>query len=44
MYNTFNNSNFGNPGASVVTPQSFGRISATVGNARIMQMALRYDF
>lgn len=44
MYNTFNNSNFGNPGASIVTPQSFGRISATVGNARIMQMALRYDF
>jgi hypothetical protein len=44
MYNTFNNTNFGNPGTSIVTPASFGRISSTVGNARIMQMALRYDF
>jgi hypothetical protein len=45
MYNTFNNTNFANPGLSLVTPASFGRISGTVGNARIiMQMALRYDF
>lgn len=44
MYNLFNNANFDNPAASLLTPQTFGRISATVGNARIMQMALRYDF
>jgi hypothetical protein len=43
-YNLFNNVNFANPGASIATPASFGKISATVGNARIMQMALRYDF
>src|SRR5712692_1739951 len=43
-YNLFNNVNFGMPGLSLVTPQSFGRISGTVGNARIMQAALRYDF
>ncbi|MBI3679745.1 MAG: TonB-dependent receptor [Acidobacteria bacterium] len=44
MYNLFNNVNFSNPGASLATPQSFGRISGVVGSARIMQMALRYDF
>jgi hypothetical protein len=43
-YNLFNNVNFGLPGSSILTPQTFGRISSTVGNARIMQMALRYDF
>lgn len=44
FYNLTNHANFANPGASVATPQTLGRISATVGSARIMQMALRYDF
>jgi hypothetical protein len=44
IYNFFNNPNFGQPGFSIATPQTFGRISSTVGNARIWQMALRYDF
>ncbi|MGH9658855.1 MAG: TonB-dependent receptor, partial [Bryobacteraceae bacterium] len=46
MYNLFNNVNFGLAAAAMnlSTPQSFGRSSQTVGNARIMQAALRYDF
>jgi hypothetical protein len=44
MYNTFNNVNFGLPGATITTPQNVGRISGTVGNPRIIQAALRYDF
>jgi len=44
MYNTFNNPNFGLPGANITTPQAVGRISSIVGNARIIQAALRYDF
>lgn len=44
LYNAINNVNFGGPGTSLVTPQNLGRISGTVGNPRIMQMALRYDF
>jgi hypothetical protein len=44
FYNLFNNPNFANPGNSLVTPASFGRISAMTGGPRIMQVALRYDF
>ncbi|MCS7024984.1 MAG: TonB-dependent receptor [Bryobacteraceae bacterium] len=44
MYNMFNNPNFGGLGTSLLNPPTFGKLSATVGNARIMQMALRYDF
>jgi hypothetical protein len=43
-YNAFNNVNFANPGLSLATPSTFGRISATYGNSRILQMALRYEF
>ncbi|MEK7409437.1 MAG: TonB-dependent receptor [Acidobacteriota bacterium] len=43
-YNLFNNVNFGDPGTNFVTTASFGKISGTVGSARIFQMALRYDF
>jgi hypothetical protein len=43
-YNLFNNVNFGNPGLSLVTPTSFGKISTLIGNPRILQGALRYDF
>ncbi len=44
VYNLFNNVNFGEPGANLVTTASFGKLSGTVGNPRIMQLALRYDF
>jgi hypothetical protein len=43
-YTLLNNTNFGGLGASLVTPASLGKLSGTVGNARIMQLALRYDF
>jgi hypothetical protein len=43
-YNTFNNVNFQNPGLSLATPSAFGRLSATNGNARVLQAALRYEF
>jgi hypothetical protein len=43
-YNLLNNTNFGNPGITLSTPATFGKISAVVGSARIMQMAFRYDF
>jgi hypothetical protein len=40
----FNNTNFGLPNNDLATPAAFGKISTTVGTARILQMALRYDF
>jgi len=43
-HNLLNNVNFGAPGNSLVTPASFGKLSGIVGNPRIMQLALRYDF
>lgn len=47
-YNALNNVNFGNPGLTIGT-QAFGKISSTIGpngsgGARIMQMALRFEF
>ena len=44
LYNLLNNTNFATPGTSLATPQSLGRISNTLGNPRIMQAALRYEF
>ncbi|MDX2178898.1 MAG: TonB-dependent receptor [Bryobacteraceae bacterium] len=43
-YNLLNNAFFATPGLNLQTPQSFGVISATTGNPRIYQMALRVDF
>jgi hypothetical protein len=43
-YNLFNNVNFSAPNANLSTSATFGKISSTVGNARILQMALRCDF
>jgi hypothetical protein len=42
-YNLFNNSNFAPPNSDF-SKGAFGRISSTVGNPRMLQMALRYDF
>ncbi len=44
MYNALNNVRWGLPNTSIVNLPTFGRIDSTVGGARIMQMALRYDF
>jgi hypothetical protein len=43
-YNMFNNVNFSTPAVNLQTPQTFGIISGTTGNPRILQMALRIDF
>ncbi len=43
-YNLLNNVNFGPPNTDFSVPETFGKISSTVGNARILQMALRYEF
>ena len=44
VYNALNNTNFGGLGTSIAVPASFGMFSSTVNWARVMQMALRYDF
>jgi hypothetical protein len=43
-YNLLNNVNFANPNLNISVPGTFGKISSVVGNARFMQMALRYEF
>lgn len=43
-YNLFNNPNFAAPNANLSTLASFGKLPSIVGNARILQMALRCDF
>ena len=46
-YNLLNHVNFGVPGLSLQTPQSFGVIQSQIngtGGPRVMQMALRLDF
>ena len=42
-YNLFNNVNFQVPTATL-TSGTFGKISTNYNGARIMQLALRYDF
>jgi hypothetical protein len=49
FYNALNHANFQNPGTSIVTPATFGRISSVFNTssttgARVGQMALRLDF
>ena len=44
MYNIPNKANFGLPNALITTPATFGRVTGTIGNQRLMQAALRYDF
>lgn len=49
-FNLFNNTNFAVPGTNLNTISTFGKISSTLGSqnttssARVMQIALRYDF
>ena len=44
IFNLFNHPNFGNPGANVGSPGSFGIISSTVSSPRIAQFALKLRF
>jgi hypothetical protein len=43
FFNVFNHPNFANPDLAFQTP-SFGFYSSTVGNPRILQLALKFDF
>lgn len=43
-YNLFNNVNFGGLNVALTNPATFGKLSSQVGNPRIFQLALRYDF
>jgi outer membrane receptor protein involved in Fe transport len=43
VFNLFNRQNFGNPDANLSSP-SFGRITNTVGDPRVVQLALKYVF
>jgi Carboxypeptidase regulatory-like domain len=44
VFNVLNRVNYANPGASVSTPGSFGRISSTYGDPREMQLAIKFYF
>jgi len=44
FFNAFNHPNFANPALQRNTPGTFGTITATSGNPRIIQFALRYQF
>jgi Carboxypeptidase regulatory-like domain len=43
FFNTFNHTQFANPGTTLQTP-SFGQITSTSVNPRIIQLALRFNF
>ena len=43
-FNVFNHPQFGNPGNSVTTNSTFGVISTTVVNPRVLQLALKIEF
>ncbi len=44
FFNLFNHAQFGQPGADISTPSSFGVINTTVNNPRVMQFALKLNF
>jgi hypothetical protein len=43
VFNAFNNVNFANPVTDIFSP-SFGQITRTIGNPRLMQFALKFNF
>ncbi len=44
FFNTFNHAQFNNPGTAVSTPTTFGVITSTSVNPRLIQFALKYSF
>ena len=44
FFNLFNHAQFGLPGADVNSPGTFGRISSTVNNPRLIQFGLKLTF
>ena len=44
FFNTFNHPQFGNPAVALDTPATFGQITTTTVNPRVLQFALKYSF
>jgi hypothetical protein len=44
FFNLFNTPSFGDPDINTADGASFGTISSTLGNPRIVQFALKYNF
>ena len=44
VFNLFNHAQFGLPGSDINSPATFGAISSTVGNPRLIQFALKLAF
>jgi len=44
FFNTFNHPQFGNPALALDTPATFGQITTTTVNPRVLQFALKYSF
>ncbi len=44
FFNLFNHAQFGQPGVDLNSPATFGAISSTVGNPRVIQFALKAAF
>jgi hypothetical protein len=44
FFNLFNHAQFGQPGVDLNSPTTFGAISSTVGNPRVIQFALKAAF
>jgi hypothetical protein len=44
FYNTFNHPQFGNPATAISTATTFGHITTTTVNPRLIQFALKYQF
>ncbi|MBV8842195.1 MAG: carboxypeptidase regulatory-like domain-containing protein [Bryobacterales bacterium] len=44
FFNMFNHPQFGNPGTALDTPATFGQITTTIVNPRVLQFALKYQF
>jgi hypothetical protein len=44
FFNAFNHPQFNNPGAAFSTPATFGVITSTSVNPRLIQFALKYSF
>jgi hypothetical protein len=44
LFNAFNHPQFGNPGTAIDTPATFGQITTTTVNPRVIQFALKYTF
>jgi len=43
-FNVFNHTDFGQPGASLINPATFGNITGTSNSARQLQLGLKYSF